>query len=126
MAPRINSAVSTSTDFIPPSKQNNDIPSWLSLFIVASVSASVPLSVVLFSSKYLTSETGFADGGDMYSHITEALYIKEQFQLGKTDLWYSGVTLGYPILMAYQPLPCLITAITMIAAERCVHLFSQF
>lgn len=108
-------------------RNNIDIPAWLSLLIVFAVSASIPASLVFFSSDYLSSERGFADGGDMYSHITEALYIKEQFQCGETNLWYDSVTLGYPMYIAYQPLPSLVAATTMVIFERYVqssHLFN--
>lgn len=95
-----------------------DIPRWLSLIIVLAASASIPLALLYHSSNYLTSAFGLADGGDMYSHFTEALHLKQQLQQGKTDLWYDGVTLGYPIFLAYQPLPCCVTATFMAMLER--------
>lgn len=95
-----------------------DIPRWLSLIIVLAASASVPLALLHHSSNYLTSAYGLADGGDMYSHFTEALHVKQQLQRRETDLWYDGVTVGYPIFLAYQPLPCSITAAFMALLER--------
>lgn len=95
-----------------------DIPRWLSLLIVEfSVSSSVFLALVLNSNPYLTSATGYADGGDMYSHQVEALYLKELLQSGATDFWFDEVTLGYPYFLTYHPFPCLFTSILMILTE---------
>ncbi|XP_068686383.1 uncharacterized protein [Montipora foliosa] len=103
----------------PLSSQENDIPLWLSLLILFSVSLSLFLALVLNSNPYLTSTTGYADGGDMYSHQVEALYLKELLQNGSTDLWFDEITLGYPFLLAYHPFPCLFTSVLMILTESC-------
>lgn len=95
----------------------DDIPQWFSLLIVLSVSSSVFLGLAINCNPYLTSETGYADGGDMYSHQIEILYLKEILQSGATDFWFDEVTLGYPLFLAYSPFPCLVTSITMILTE---------
>ena len=94
-----------------------DIPRWLSLLVLISVSLSLFLALGLNSNPYLTSRTGFADGGDMYSHQVEALYLKELLQSGTTDLWFDEVTLGYPFFLAYHPFPCLFTSSLMMLTE---------
>lgn len=95
-----------------------DIPLWLSLLVLISASLSLFLALALNSNPYLTSTTGYADGGDMYSHQVEVLYLKELLQNGTTDLWFDEVTLGYPFFLAYQPFPCLFTSSLMMLTER--------
>lgn len=94
-----------------------DIPQWLTLLVLFSVSSSLFLALALNSNPYLTSTSGYADGGDMYSHQVEALYLKELLQNGTTDLWFDEVTLGYPYFLAYHPFPCLFTSSLMILTE---------
>jgi len=94
-----------------------DIPPWLSCIVLFSVSSSLFVALVLNSNPYLTSSSGYADGGDMYSHQVEVLYLKELLQNGTTDLWFDEVTLGYPFFLAYHPFPCLFTSGLMILAE---------
>lgn len=94
-----------------------DIPQWLSLLVLFSVSSSLFVALALNSNPYLTSTSGYADGGDMYSHQVEALYLKELLQNGTTDLWFDGVTLGYPFFLAYHPFPCLFSSGLMILTE---------
>ena len=67
---------------------------------------------------YLSSPTGYADGGDMYSHIAEALHLKELIQNRTSNFWYDKATLGYPMFTAYHPLPCFLTALNMLLLER--------
>lgn len=97
--------------------ERDNIPQWLSLLIVLSVSSTIFLALVLNCNPYLTSEIGYADGGDMYSHQIEILYLKELLQSGATDFWFDEVTLGYPFFLAYNPFPCLVTSILMILTE---------
>lgn len=94
-----------------------DLPKWLAYLTVFTVSLSVPVTLYVNGSNYLTSTTGFADGGDMYSHITEALHVKTVLQRGITDFWFSDVTLGYPMFLAYHPLPCLLVGSLMAVTE---------
>ncbi|CAH3185178.1 unnamed protein product, partial [Porites lobata] len=94
-----------------------DIPLWLSFVVLISTSSSFFFSLVSNSNPFLTSNTGYADGGDMYSHQVEALYLKELLQGGTTDLWFDELTLGYPFFLAYHPLPCLLNASLMILGE---------
>ena len=94
-----------------------DIPLWLSLLVLISISSSFFFSLASNSNPYLTSNAGYADGGDMYSHQVEALYLKELLQSGTTDLWFDEVTLGYPFFLAYHPLPCLLNSSLMILTE---------
>ena len=53
----------------------------------------------------------------MYSHQVEALHLKELLESGTTDLWFDKSALGYPIFLAYAPLPCLLNASFMILGE---------
>ena len=53
----------------------------------------------------------------MYSHQVEALYLKELLKRGTTDLWFDELAWGYPIFLAYAPLPCLLNASFMILGE---------
>ena len=94
-----------------------DIPNWLSCVVLFSTSSSFFFSLVSNSNSYLTSNTGYAHGGDMYSHQVEALYLKELLESGTTDLWFDELTLGYPLFLAYHPLPCLLNACLMILGE---------
>ena len=105
------------TDGQEDSQTEFDIPNWLSCVVLFSTSSSFFFSLVSNSNSYLTSNTGYAQGGDMYSHQVEALYLKELLESGTTDLWFDELTLGYPLFLAYHPLPCLLNASLMILAE---------
>ena len=94
-----------------------DIPNWLSCVVLFSTSSSFFFSLVSNSNSYLTSNTGYAHGGDMYSHQVEALYLKELLESGTTDLWFDELALGYPIFLAYALLPCLLNASFMILGK---------
>ena len=94
-----------------------EIPHWLSFVVLTFTSSSFFFSLVSNSNSYLTSNTGYAHGGDMYSHQVEALYLKELLQSGTTDLWFDELTLGYPFFLAYHPLPCLLNVSLMILGE---------
>ena len=107
----------TATDSQEDSHTEFDIPLWLSFVVLISTSSSFFFSLVSNSNPFLTSNTGYADGGDMYSHQVEALYLKELLQGGTTDLWFDELTLGYPFFLAYHPLPCLLNASLMILGE---------
>ncbi len=87
-------------------------------FIVAITCLATPISVLFHSPKYLYSPIGFADGGDMYSHIAEAIHLKELLQNGTTNFWFDQVSLGYPMFTAYQPLPCFFVAFVMALFDR--------
>ena len=105
------------TDGQEDSQTEFDIPHWLIFIVLFSTSSSFFFSLVSNSNPFLTSNTGYAHGGDMYSHQVEALYLKELLQSGTTDLWFDELTLGYPFFLAYHPLPCLLNASLMILAE---------
>ena len=105
------------TDGQEDSQTEFDIPHWLSFIVLFSSSLSFFFSLVSNSNPFLTSNTGYADGGDMYSHQVEALYLKELLEGGTTDLWFDELTLGYPIFLAYVPLPCLLNASLLILGE---------
>lgn len=100
-----------------PREEAEDLPRWLAYLTVIAVSLSVPVSLSLNGSSYLSSSTGYGDGGDMYSHIVEALHVKTVLQHGVTDFWFANCTLGYPMFLAYHPLPCLLVGTLMAATE---------
>ncbi|XP_048588523.1 uncharacterized protein LOC116617869 isoform X2 [Nematostella vectensis] len=94
-----------------------DIPKWLSYLLVFASSASIPLSLVTHSNHFLQSPEGYADGGDLYSHFVEACHVRTLLKQGVTDFWFDGLTLGYPLILAYQPLPMLLSAFAMMITE---------
>jgi hypothetical protein len=47
-------------------------------------------------------------GNDNSSHYAEILVIAEHLKAGETDFWFDQTNLGYPLFLAYQPLPSLI------------------
>ena len=100
-----------------PKAAELDIPLWLCLLVLFSVSCSVFVALCFEANPYLTSRGGYADGGDMYSHQVEALYVKDLLQSGTTDFWFDEVTLGYPLFLGYHPFPCLFTAVMMVLTE---------
>ena len=77
-----------------------------------------PFSVIYHNPRYFFSSEGFADGGDLYSHFTEANFIKETIQNGGTNFWFSHSALGYPMFTAYQPFPEFFIAVCMLFFER--------
>lgn len=90
----------------------------LGKFVVAFTCILTPLAVYYRNPKYLCSNEGFADGGDLYSHFIESFHIKENLQNGITNFWFNQTTLGYPLFTAYQPLPGFFVAICMVLFER--------
>ena len=94
--------------------------SWgtLGTIVMTITSLLTPLTVLYHNPRYLFSMTGFADGGDMYSHFAEAVHVKEQMENGIFNFWFDQVSLGYPMFTAYQPLPCFLIASLMTVFQR--------
>ena len=92
-------------------------------FVVTFTCIMTPLSVIYHNPRYFFTSEAFADGGDLYSHFTEAHYIKETLRNGGTNFWFSHAALGYPLITAYQPLPGFFVAICMLCFERYICLF---
>ena len=88
------------------------------LFIVIVTCLLTPVSVLYKNPRYFYAESGFADGGDLYSHFVEANHVKDQLRNGIVNFWFNQASLGYPMFTAYQPLPCFLMAIAMLALER--------
>jgi hypothetical protein len=47
-------------------------------------------------------------GNDNSSHYAEILVIADHLKAGDTDFWFDQTNLGYPLFLAYQPLPSLV------------------
>ena len=87
-------------------------------FVMKLTCVMTPLSIFYHNPRYLYSSEGFADGGDLYSHFTEANHIKETMKNFDTNFWFRQAALGYPMFTAYQPLPGFFIAICMLLFER--------
>lgn len=87
-------------------------------FVMLTTCWLTPLAVICHNPDYLHSSTGYADGGDMYSHIAEAIHLKELLESDTLNFWYYQVSLGYPMFTAYQPLPCFFIASAMVLFSR--------
>jgi hypothetical protein len=56
-------------------------------------------------------------GNDNSSHYAEILVIADHLKAGETDFWFDQTNLGYPLFLAYQPLPSLVMgALTALSA----------
>lgn len=51
---------------------------------------------------------GVPFGNDLSSHYAEITFIAKVLQSGETDFWFDQVNLGYPLFLAYPPLPSLL------------------
>jgi hypothetical protein len=71
----------------------------LALAAAAFVAAAVP--------DYLASGSA-PFGDDNSSHYAEILVIADHLKAGETDFWFDQTNLGYPLFLAYQPLPSLV------------------
>lgn len=47
-------------------------------------------------------------GNDNSSHYAEILVVADHLKRGETDFWFDQTNLGYPLFLAYQPLPSLV------------------
>jgi len=57
-------------------------------------------------------------GDDNSSHYAEILVIADHLKAGETDFWFDQTNLGYPLFLAYQPLPSLIMgALTALSGD---------
>jgi hypothetical protein len=50
-------------------------------------------------------------GDDNSSHYAEILVIADHLKAGETDFWFDQTNLGYPLFLAYQPLPSLVMGV---------------
>lgn len=67
---------------------------------------------------FLTSQTGYVNGGCVNQHFLEAKYLKDLLQNGTTNFWFPGNSLGYPMYITLQPLPSAVTALAFMLFER--------
>ena len=57
-------------------------------------------------------------GDDNSSHYAEILAIADHLKAGETDFWFDQTNLGYPLFLAYQPLPSLVMgALTALSGD---------
>jgi hypothetical protein len=47
-------------------------------------------------------------GDDNSSHFAEILAVARHLEAGESDFWFDQTNLGYPLFLAYQPLPSLV------------------
>lgn len=74
--------------------------------IVALLLGSIFISTLLISRSYLAH--GSPLGDDNSSHLAEIRTIARALREGRSDFWFDQNLLGYPLFIAYQPLPSLI------------------
>ncbi|MBI2376901.1 MAG: hypothetical protein HYV07_23075 [Deltaproteobacteria bacterium] len=55
--------------------------------------------------------TGSPYGDDLSSHLAEILHIARTLRAGRSDFWFDGANLGYPLFVAYHPLPSLVLGV---------------
>src|SRR5262245_62971484 len=72
--------------------------------VVAVVAATAAMVVMFVPSL----REGYPAGTDMASHLAEILQVARVLESGQTDFWFDGVNLGYPLFIAYQPVPMLL------------------
>ena len=58
--------------------------------------------------RYMTAEHGYPYGDDMSSHVAEVAMVARYLRHLDFDLWFPHENLGYPMFLAYQPLPALV------------------
>lgn len=94
----------------------NEIPSWMTALLLLLYSLILPIAVYIWNPAFLLSQTGLPNGGYMFTHFQESVHVKEMLQNVTFDFWFSGSSLGYPMLMSH-PLPTFFTGICMIIFE---------
>ena len=97
---------------------SKDIPKWLAWFIVGLASLTVPLAIWYTNPLYLVDGNGYANGGNMYSHLAEILHLKESLKNGSSNFWFDQTALGYPMFMSHQLVPGFATATVILLFER--------
>ena len=74
------------------------------------------LAVLAATWRYMTVEHGYPYGDDMSSHVAEVAMVARYLRQLDFDFWFPHENLGYPMFLAYQPLPALfgglLTALT--------------
>ena len=94
----------------------SEIPSWMAALLLLLYSLILPIAVCIWNPAFLFSQTGLPNGGYMFTHFQESVRVKEMLQNVTFDFWFSGSSLGYPMLMSH-PLPTFFTGICMIIFE---------
>src|SRR6185436_14608791 len=74
------------------------------------------LAVLAATWHYMTVAHGYPYGDDMSSHVAEVAMVAQYLRHLDFDFWFPDENLGYPMFLAYQPLPALfggfLTALT--------------
>ena len=74
------------------------------------------LAVLSATWRYVVAPGGYPYGDDMSSHVAEVAMVARYLRHLDFDLWFPHENLGYPMFLAYQPLPALfggfLTALT--------------
>jgi len=80
---------------------------------------------------FLVGSAGFLKPGgpggrDNPSHLAEIERIARCLQEGRTDFWFDETNLGYPLFIAYQPLPSLLMGAVVALTKRIVDSWLVF
>lgn len=110
---------------IMPNKNviRKDIPKWFSVLVLVILFFYFPVHMYSKLPNFLSSKTAYMDGKHLYTHLNEAIQLKELLRNGTLNFWFSDTALGYPMFMSNEPLPCFATAVIMLLSERYVQCF---
>jgi len=103
----------------------DDIPSWLSTGILSIFFILLPVNVYIDNPTYITSQTGYPNGGHVFTRIQEAVHVKQLIQNMTFNFWNSDAALGYPLFMGTAPLStvtlsCVFLLFDRIASPVCI------
>lgn len=107
---------------IMPNKNviRKDIPKWFSVLVLVILFFYFPVHMYSKLPNFLSSKTAYMDGKHLYTHLNEAIQLKELLRNGTLNFWFSDTALGYPMFMSNEPLPCFATAVIMLLSESYV------
>jgi hypothetical protein len=66
------------------------------------------LAVLSATWRYVAAPDGYPYGDDMSSHVAEIAMVAQYLRHLDFDFWFPNENLGYPMFLAYQPLPALV------------------
>jgi hypothetical protein len=75
---------------------------------VALALAVHAIAVLAATWRYVVAPHGFPYGDDMSSHVAEVAMVARYLLRLDLDFWFPHQNLGYPMFLAYQPLPSLL------------------
>ena len=75
------------------------------------------LAVLSATWRYVAAPGGYPYGDDMSSHVAEVAMVARYLRHLDFDFWFPHENLGYPMFLAYQPLPAFLGGLLTAVAD---------